>query len=944
MPLRLLAALALSVIAATAALAAPGQLDTQHQDHRQTTKLTVLPDWPAPAGLTAGSTAREFLRDRAARFGLDPSLADLELVDVRESLLARHVHFQQRLNGLEVRGGEILVSVDRTDGRVLKAYSTYFPVGEQARLLPTAGIDRETAHDMAWAHLRAHGELRSRPGADLVYTPEGATFRLNWLVTLDLTGPDGAWQARVDALSGQVVEVIDTRAVRKPIAPVGERIAVHDGPLADRAEAFAAIEELEAGREAELAAPLRRASGTGVVFDPDPRTTLRNNYIRDNDSPSTFTDAYFTRDLLDIEFDGSVYRLNGPWVNILDWDSPSTPPSTTTDGDWDRQRGVNSFNDAMTYFHLDQNQRYIQSLGYVGPTGIQEGSISADTDGVNGADNSYYVPGSNRLSFGHGCVDDNEDADVILHEYGHAIHHGISNSWFGGDTGAIGEGFGDYWAGSYSYATENGPIFYPDWVYTWDGHGAGNWCWPGRVMDATHLQYVHSQTYGAHQSIPGGISDELWSTPIFQALRTLIEEHGETRESADTIILEAQFGLGSGLKMRDMANSIIATAQQLYPDGPHATVYVEKFLVHNIILAPEPALGLAWFEITGEPSGNEAADPGETVDVRVTLNNAGLSDATGVSGVLTSTTPGVTIEQSTASFPDIVVGGTGTATVDYTFSVDIDVPCGTLLEFILTVDYTGFSGPSSADLGAQTFAGVPEGGYGLQAPYQPLPDDDGGEVISTITIEGTGAVVSESFNVDLDVSHDHIGDLVIWLTSPSGTRAYLHLLQGGSDDDIQGNYPNDIEPAQSFDRFWGEPLDGAWELMARDQGTGGTGIFNSWALYDISGFDCDLDVTAAPDELVPTTFALAQNAPNPFNPMTEIRFAVPESAGLVRLEIFDVRGQKVRTLVQAALPSGQHTRIWHGRDDVGGQVASGVYFYRLRGGGFDQTRKMVVVQ
>jgi hypothetical protein len=176
----------------------------------------------------------------------------------------------------------------------------------------------------------------------------------------------------------------------------------------------------------------------------------------------------------------------------------------------------------------------------------------------------------------------------------------------------------------------------------------------------------------------------------------------------------------------------------------------------------------------------------------------------------------------------------------------------------------------------------------------------------------------------------------MWLTSPSGTRAYLTLLQGGSGDAIQGNYPNTLTPAQSFDRFWGEPLDGDWELMVRDQGAGGTGQLNYWALYDISGFDCDSDLTATPD--LPTSFRLAQNAPNPFNPATTIAFEVPRGAGLVTLAIFDVSGRRVRVLEQGELEAGRYTRTWQGRDDTGRAVASGVYFYKLSGNGFTQTR------
>ena len=112
-----------------------------------------------------------------------------------------------------------------------------------------------------------------------------------------------------------------------------------------------------------------------------------------------------------------------------------------------------------------------------------------DADGANGDDNSFFQPSTNRISFGHGCVDDNEDADVILHEYGHALHYSINEDWFGGDTGAIGEGFSDYWAQSYSISTENGLSFLPNLVFNWDGHGE-NVNWAGRILNAFDARYT----------------------------------------------------------------------------------------------------------------------------------------------------------------------------------------------------------------------------------------------------------------------------------------------------------------------------------------------------------------------------------------------------------------------------------------------------------------------
>ncbi|UUZ47440.1 hypothetical protein LP420_29820 [Massilia sp. B-10] len=174
--------------------------------------------------------------------------------------------------------------------------------------------------------------------------------------------------------------------------------------------------------------------------------------------------------------------------------------------------------------HLDQNQRYIQSLGFTGTKSIINRPFDVDTDGVNGDDNSHYSGGSpDYLAFGHGCVNDSEDADVILHEYGHAIQANINSSWSGGDTGAMGEGFGDYWAGSYSYSRPNGTVYHPEWVFSWDGHSA---CWGGRLLNRTNAWYNASKTYGAHSSVTeNGVtfqSDELWSAPLFESMKALL--------------------------------------------------------------------------------------------------------------------------------------------------------------------------------------------------------------------------------------------------------------------------------------------------------------------------------------------------------------------------------------------------------------------------------------
>jgi len=96
----------------------------------------------------------------------------------------------------------------------------------------------------------------------------------------------------------------------------------------------------------------------------------------------------------------------------------------------------------------------------------------------------------------------------------------------------------------------------------------------------------------------------------------------------------------------------------------------------------------------------------------------------------------------------------------------------------------------------------------------------------------------------------------------------------------------------------------------------------------------------------PAAFALYQNYPNPFNPATSIPFTVPGSVGMQKavLEIFDVGGRLVATLVNGQLSPGNYLIRWDGRTRSGGYAATGVYFYRLQAGGMTQTKKMVLLR
>jgi len=97
------------------------------------------------------------------------------------------------------------------------------------------------------------------------------------------------------------------------------------------------------------------------------------------------------------------------------------------------------------------------------------------------------------------------------------------------------------------------------------------------------------------------------------------------------------------------------------------------------------------------------------------------------------------------------------------------------------------------------------------------------------------------------------------------------------------------------------------------------------------------------DEDLPKTFSLSQNYPNPFNPITMIKYQLPKGCQ-VKLTIYNILGRKVVTLVDEKQKAGYKTIRWNSRGQSGNEVASGIYFYRLKAGDFTKTKKMVLIR
>lgn len=97
-------------------------------------------------------------------------------------------------------------------------------------------------------------------------------------------------------------------------------------------------------------------------------------------------------------------------------------------------------------------------------------------------------------------------------------------------------------------------------------------------------------------------------------------------------------------------------------------------------------------------------------------------------------------------------------------------------------------------------------------------------------------------------------------------------------------------------------------------------------------------------ETLPDKFELQQNYPNPFNPSTLISYSIPNNQVMVRLEIYNILGQKVKTLVNDVRSAGRYSARWNGTNEAGMQVSTGVYIYRLQAGGVVQSKKLTFIK
>jgi Fungalysin metallopeptidase (M36) len=287
------------------------------------------------------------------------------------------------------------------------------------------------------------------------------------------------------------------------------------------------------------------STAPGQVFFPNPVQSLGDGTLTDQKDANypALAAAYARKTLTNLDGAGT---LTGAYARV---ESETGTPARNTGGGFIYTRDQDQFEQVMGYYWVTQAQRYIQSLGF-GSTlpAVNKRQQLLRIDQFGG-DNSFYREGTGKLTLtlGKGGVDDGEDAEVIVHEYGHSVQDNQVPG-FGStpDAGAIGEAFGDYLAVTVS--AHEAPTADEACVADWDS--------TSYTSTVPHcLRRVDGNKHYPEDLVGEVHADgEIWSRALWD-IRTALGA-----KLADTIIIRAQFDFTPDISMPAAAAATIRTA------------------------------------------------------------------------------------------------------------------------------------------------------------------------------------------------------------------------------------------------------------------------------------------------------------------------------------------------------------------------------------------------
>ncbi len=293
------------------------------------------------------------------------------------------------------------------------------------------------------------------------------------------------------------------------------------------------------------------STASGTVFFPNPVQQLGLQNLtdaKDADLP-VFAPAYQRKTLTDLDGSGT---LTGAYVRVK---SSTGQAAVATGGAFPAwHRDSDQFEQVMGYYWVTKAQAYLQHLGFgsnLRPVNQRQIELRIDQFG---GDNSFFRDNKADITLGKGGVDDAEDAEVIVHEYGHSAQDAqVTGFGTNLESGAIGEGFSDYLAVAVTSWATGVPKLTPEaCVADWDSVSYT------RTVPHCLRRLVGDKQYPKDLAGEVHADGEIWSAALWD-IRT---DLGDTE--ATTLIVEAQFAFAPDTSFHDAALATVAAAQRLY--------------------------------------------------------------------------------------------------------------------------------------------------------------------------------------------------------------------------------------------------------------------------------------------------------------------------------------------------------------------------------------------
>jgi len=321
--------------------------------------------------------------------------------------------------------------------------------------------------------------------------------------------------------------------------------------------------------------------------------------------------------------------------------------------------------------------------------------------------------------------------------------------------------------------------------------------------------------------VAGELGDELWSTPLFQTLKQGVALYGEEAfKEVDTLVLESMYGLGRGMKMHDLAESMMFVAYKLYPAREYKRLLKENLALHGLLKAPFNTELDARYVDSGQPVKIRLLSNGRQASVE-----GRVQSSTGESQTLRSD-KFETLNTELKLSENNVCGEVFTVTtqLDYQYQPNLQTHTWTDVQSLI--------------------AGIPQLNQTVRVQNSVIPDAtqaDNGSVnygfkSFNFIINDDSQRIDDDLVIYVKLAHDNLQDVKLVLVSPAGTRQTLMANQAYSQSS-RSLYWVGQHDAQA-QAFTGESLAGTWRLEITDFSLGDAGSLIEWSVGRLTGYNC----------------------------------------------------------------------------------------------------------